>query len=263
MYACDYIKPTSIAEAIAARGEDGAFLAGGQTIIPALKQRLAAPDRLIDLAGIDQLRGIRIEGASLRIGAMTTHDALAHHPLVHTHLPGLAGLAGGVGDPQVRHVGTIGGSIANNDPAADYPAALLALGATIETSARNLSAADFFTGIFDTALDDAELVVAIHCPMVKTSHYYKHRQPASRFALVGVYVARIAESVAPHRVAVTGAGANGVFRAKALEHALDHGHPLPPMSDEGLLSDIHGQADYRAHLIGVLTRRAIAHLNQE
>lgn len=262
MYAFDYQRPTSLRQAanMLAKNEDAKLLAGGHTLIPTMKQRLAAPSAIIDLNGIAELSGIELKGRSLVIGAMTRHAAVASSPLVQEALPALAELASGIGDPHVRNRGTIGGSIANNDPAADYPAACLALGATIVTNKRKLPAEEFFTGLFETALEEGEIVTKISFPLVAKAAYEKFPNPASRYALVGVFVAKRGSDI---RVAVTGAGSDGVFRVPEMEEALKK--RFAPKSLEGITvsadnlnSDIHADADYRAHLIGVMARRAVA-----
>lgn len=263
MYAFDYHRPSSLRQAnnLAAKNVDAKILAGGQTLLPTMKQRLASPTGLIDLGGIAGLAGIELKGRNLVIGAMTTHASVAASEIVKSVLPGLAALAGGIGDPHVRHKGTIGGSIANNDPAADYPGGLLALGATIVTSKRKLAAADFFTGLFSTALEEGEIVVKVIVPTGAKFAYAKFRNPASRYAMVGVAVAKKGAKIA---VAVTGAGADGVFRWEAAEVALSkrfnakalEGVPTP--AAKSLNGDIHASAEYRSHLIGVMTKRAVA-----
>ncbi|MCH9733443.1 MAG: FAD binding domain-containing protein [Actinomycetia bacterium] len=257
MHRFQYARPQSLAEASSFLGDDGKFLAGGQTLIPTLKQRLAAPEIIVDLAGIAELHGIRMEGEHLAIGAMTTHAQTATDALVAKHLPVLTALAAEIGDPQVRHAGTIGGSLANNDPAADYPAAVLALQAQIHTQKRVISAADFFCDVFETALDEDEIITKVVFPTDRQAAYRKHPQPASRYALVGVCVAR---HHGHHHVTATGAGLNGVFRLPAFEHALDADAPIPNASPENLLTDIHADAPYRAHLLEVMARRAFAGL---
>ena len=262
MYEFDHRRPGTLADALDAlrAAADGTFLAGGQTLLPTLKQRLASPSDLIDLAGIAELQGIAIDGDAVVIGAMTRHADVAASPDVQQKIPALAALAGDIGDRQVRNRGTIGGSVANNDPAADYPAACLALAATITTSAREIAADDFFTGLFETALEDDEVVTAVRFPAPDKAAYMKFKNPASRYAIVGVFVARAADSV---RVAVTGAGAGGVFRVPEMESALAanfaasalEGIAIPP---DDLNGDIHASAEYRAHLVGVMARRAVA-----
>jgi len=262
MYAFEYRKPSSVADAIAAltAAEDGKFMAGGQTLIPTLKQRLAQPSDVIDLAGVKELVGIAVAGGGVTIGAMTTHAAVAGSGDVAAAIPALAALAGGIGDPQVRNRGTIGGSIANNDPAADYPAACLGLGATIKTSSREVKADDFFTGLFETDLADDEVIVSVSFPKAEKAAYVKFDNPASRYALVGVFVAKAADGV---RVAVTGAGQDGVFRVPEMEKALSANWSPDAVAgitvDAGTLnSDIHASAEYRAHLITVMAKRAVA-----
>jgi carbon-monoxide dehydrogenase medium subunit len=238
---------------------DAKALAGGPTLLPTMKQRLAAPSAIIDLGKIAELAGISREGDAIVIGAMTRHADVGINAAVHQAIPALAALAEGIGDPQVRNKGTIGGSLANNDPAADYPAAALALGATIVTNKREIAADAFFKGLFDTALEPGELIVKVRFPIPQKAAYQKFPNPASRYALVGVFVAKTAGGV---RVAVTGAGANGVFRANAIEAALASNFSAAALADvtvpaSGLNSDIHADAAYRAHLIGVLAKRAV------
>jgi len=260
MYAFDYHRPRSLADAASALGSgSGRLLAGGQTLIPAMKLRLAQADTLVDLGAISDLKDITQTGDVLRIGAMTTHAAVAESPVAKQVLPGLVALAGSIGDPQVRHRGTIGGSVANNDPAADYPAAVLALGATVHTNQRKIAADDFFTGLFSTALDESEIITHFDFPIPESFTYVKFANPASRFALVGVAVARTISGV---RVAVTGAGASGVYRLADAEAALSANFSASALDGvridpSNLLSDIHAAADYRAHLVGVMLRRAV------
>lgn len=255
-----YHRPASLAEAarLAAADPDARILAGGQSVLPSMRLGLLAPSSLIDLAGIAELQGIRSDGRTLTIGAMTTHAAVAASKEVQAALPALARLAQGIGDAQVRNRGTIGGSVANSDPAADYPAAVLALNGTIRTNVRAIPAERFFTGLFASALEPGELVGALDFPLPVKAGYAKFPQPASRFALVGVFVARAGNAV---RVAVTGAGPCA-FRATALEEAL--ARSFTPEACDGvrvasgsLNADIHGSAEYRAHLIPVLARRAV------
>ena len=260
MQAFNYHRATSMEDAAAAfrSAADGAYLSGGHTLLPTMKQRLAAPSDLIDLAGLTELVGIAVDGAAVEIGALTPHASVAASPEVGAAIPALAALAGKIGDPQVRNKGTIGGSIANNDPAADYPAALVGLGATVVTDRRTIAADDFFTDLFETALEDGEIVTAVRFPRPARAGYAKFPNPASRYAIVGVMAAETADGV---RVAVTGAGAC-VFRAGAIEAALGGGldarAALPALSPEGLNSDIHASAEYRAHLVGVMAARAMA-----
>jgi len=262
MYAFTLHRPSSVRQAanLLAKSEDAKLLAGGQTLIPTMKQRLASPASLIDLSLIEGLSGIELRGRSIVIGAMTRHAEVADSPVVQENLPALAELAGEIGDPHVRNMGTIGGSLANNDPNADYPAAALGLGATIVTNKRRIAADEFFTGMFETALGADEIVTKVMFPLPKKAAYVKFANPASRYALVGVFVSKRSREI---RVAVTGAGANGVFRVTAFEEALQR--RFGPKSLDGLSvpaaglnSDIHGSAEYRAHLIGVLARRAVA-----
>jgi carbon-monoxide dehydrogenase medium subunit len=261
MRAFRYRRPSSVAEAVSAlaAAADGKVIAGGMTLIPIIKQRLAQPTDIIDLGGIGGLDAIAIDGASLVVGAMATHDAVANSAEVRRAIPALADLAGDIGDPQVRNRGTLGGSIANNDPAADYPAAVLGLGATIHTDRRRIAADDFFTGLFETALEDDEVIVKVSFPVPDKAGYAKFKQRASGYALAGVMVSKDPAGV---RVAVTGAGPC-VFRVIEMEVALTArfrpealaGLEVPA---DGLNADIHGSPEYRAHLIGVMARRAVA-----
>lgn len=263
MYAFDFHRPTSLRQAVnlLAKNADAKILAGGHTLLPTMKQRLASPSALIDLTGIADLAGISQKGRTLVIGATTTHAEVAGSDLVKAAIPGLAALAGGIGDPHVRHKGTIGGSIANNDPTADYPAAMLALGATIVTNRRKLAAAEFFTGMFSTALDEGEIITKVIVPIGAKFAYAKFRNPASLYAMVGVAVAKKGSAVA---VAVTGAGADGVFRWAEGEAALAKRFNAKSLDGvatpaaKGLNSDIHASAEYRSHLIGVMARRAVS-----
>ena len=262
MYAFEYQRPMNV-RAVAsalAKAEEPKLIAGGQTLLPTMKLRLASPKTIVDLGKVEGLSGIEVKGRTVVIGAMTRHAAVATSAAVGEAIPGLSALAGMIGDPAVRARGTIGGSVANNDPAADYPAACLALGATIITNKRKIAADDFFTGLFDTALEEGEFITKISFPIPAKSAYEKFRNPASRFALVGVFVARKGSEV---RVAVTGAGSNGVFRHTKAEEALSARFNAKSLdgvevSAKNLNGDIHASADYRAHLIGVLTRRAVA-----
>jgi len=262
MYAFDYRKAASVEEArrLIGEGGEGKLLAGGMTLIPTLKLRLAAPTHVVDLGGVQGLKGIEVTDAAVTIRAMTPHATVAASEAVRAAIPALSVLAGGIGDQQVRHRGTIGGSVANNDPAADYPAGCLGLGATIVTDRREILADDFFQGLFQTALEADEIIVAVRFPRPERAAYIKFANPASRYAIVGVLVSRGPQGI---RVAVTGAGENGVFRVSAIEHALAKDFTetaigsvvIPP---DGLFDDLHGTAAYRAHLIGVLARRAVA-----
>lgn len=256
-----YHRATSVADAIAAkRQDDGAlFLAGGMSLVPLLKQRLSAPAALIDLRGLAALRGIGLLGDRLTVGAMATHDAIACSSAVRAAIPALARMAGEIGDPQVRHAGTLGGAVANGDPAADYPAAIVGLDAVIVTDRREIAADDFFLGRFETALNADELITAVAFPVPARAGYARFCQLASRYPLVGVLAAKTATGV---RVAVTGAAAS-VFRCAQFERALA-GDFTPAaidglvLAEDGLTSDRNGSAGYRAHLVGVLARRAIA-----
>lgn len=263
MQTFEYIRPSTVVEAGAMLGKmsDARPLAGGMTLIPAMKLRLASPTALIDLASLPELSGIKTDGKSVTIGAMTRHADVAASADVRKLIPALADLAGGIGDAQVRNRGTLGGAIANNDPSACYPSALLGLGASVTTNKRTISADQFFTGMFETALQPGEIVTAVTFPVPQAATYEKFRSPASRYALVGVFVARLAGGV---RVAVTGAG-SCVFRAKAVEAMLTERFSAEAVaglrfSPEGLNSDMHGDAQYRAQLVGVLVRRAVTKL---
>ena len=260
MYAFQYHRPQSLADAARLLNGDAKLLAGGHTLLPTMKQRLANPSVLVDLGRIPELRGIEKKGNALVIGAMATHDEVANSPVVRGAIPGLCEVAGAIGDPHVRHRGTIGGSVANNDPAADYPAALLALGATVVTDKREIAADNFFKGLFSTVLGEGEIIKSISFPIGAKFSYAKFANPASRYALVGVAVAQTSGGA---RVAVTGAGSNGVFRHKDMEAALAKGWSAQSLSGvttkpADMMSDMHGDADYRAHLVGVLARRAVA-----
>ena len=259
MYAFTFERPSAQADAVKLAKAGGKPLAGGQTLLASMKLRLASPEQLVDLGAVKELAGIRKDGNSLVIGAMTRHADVAESQDVQAAIPALAALAGGIGDKQVRAMGTIGGSLANNDPAADYPAAALALGATIVTTEREIPADDYFQGMFATALEEGELITAARFPIPRRAAYMKFRQPASLFALIGVFVAQTDGGV---RVAVTGGG-NGVFRHAALEQAL--GKSFTPEAASGvstdageLNGDLHGSAEYRAHLVGVMAQRAVA-----
>jgi carbon-monoxide dehydrogenase medium subunit len=261
MYAFEYHRPTSVRQAanLAAKAEDVKFLAGGHTLLPTMKQRLASPANLIDLGQIAELRGIERSARSVTIGALTRHADVASSADIQQAIPALSEMAELIGDPHVRNRGTIGGSIANNDPAADYPAACLALGATIVTNKRKIEADDFFQGLFTTALEEGEIITKVSFPVPQKAAYAKFRNPASRYALVGVFVAKRAGEI---RVAVTGAGSNGVFRWTEAEEALKTRFAAKSLeglqaSADGLNSDIHADAAYRAHLIGVMARRAV------
>jgi len=259
MYSFDYQRPADAGAASAAAQGDARFLAGGQSLVQTMRLRMSQSERLVDLGGIADLKGIRVDGGNVVIGAMTTHAAVAAAPEVRKAIPALAELAGGIGDPMVRNMGTIGGSVANADPAACYPSALLALGATVRTDRREIPAGKFFTGLYETALEPGELVTAVSFPVPQKSAYAKFRHPASRFALVGVFVAKTADCV---RAAVTGAKSH-VFRATPLEAALDASFTpeaakavkIPATDVNG---DMHGSAEYRAAMISVMASHAVA-----
>src|ERR1700722_3401677 len=262
MYAFTFSRPTTVRQAaqILAKDEDAKLLAGGHTLLPTMKLRLAKPSQIVEMGLIEGLSGIEQSGRAVTIGAMTKHHEVNDSPVVQQAIPVLAKMAGLIGDPAVRHRGTIGGSAANKEPNAAYPAGRLALGATIITNKRRIKADDFFTGMFSTALEPAEIITKVSFPIPKKAAYQKFRNQASRYALVGVFVGKRGSEI---RVAVTGAGGNGVFRVTAFEEALKK--RFSPKSLEGLTvpadglnSDIHGSAEYRAHLIGVLARRAVA-----
>jgi carbon-monoxide dehydrogenase medium subunit len=260
MYDFAYEKPASVADAVKLLGDSEAkALAGGQTFIPVLKQRLNKPATVVDLSRLS-LSGITVIASTVTIGAMTTHVTVANSAAVKQAIPGLANLAGMIGDNAVRYRGTIGGSLANNDPTACYPSAVLALNATITTDRRSIAAEDFFQGMFTTALEPGELITSVAFPVVEKSAYEKFRNPASRYAMVGVFVAKSATGV---RVAITGASQGGVFRHTAFEQALSANFSPAALDGivtpaDGLNSDIHGSAEYRAHLIGVMAKRAVA-----
>ncbi len=275
MYETNFHKASTAQDAAAllAKSDDGKILAGGQTLIPTMKQRLAAPADLVDLSRAEALRGVTITkrkkmgimkadgGETITIGAMTTHAEVAGNTELAQVCPVICGLAGNIGDPAVRHRGTIGGSVANNDPAADYPAALLALGATIHTNSRDVAAEDYFKGMFLTALDDMEIITAVSFQAPVVGGYGKFPNPASRYAMAGVFVAKSVDGEV--RVSVTGAGDNGVYRHAGLEAALSADWSASAVdavevSADGLMSDLHGTAAYRANLIKVMAKRALA-----
>ena len=261
MYEFEYSRATNLQDAASrlVDDEDARLVAGGMTLLPTLKLRLAKPTQLIDLAGLSELKGIREEGDAVVIGAMTRHRDVHTSDVVKRAIPALAAMAGMIGDPAVRNRGTIGGSIANNDPAADYPAAVVALNATVRTSKREIAADSFFTGLFETALEPGEIVTAVRFPKVAQANYQKFRNPASRYAIVGVFVAKTPTGV---RLAVTGAGPC-VFRVAQMETALAGNFSPDAIKDiqipqADLNSDIHASAEYRAHLVNVMARRAVA-----
>ena len=255
----EFVKPSSVAEAVAALAAEGAqALSGGQTLTPTMKQRLAAPTVLVSLNGIAALKGVTVAGGVMTIGAATTHATVAAEAA--TAFPALAKLAGGIGDPAVRNRGTIGGSLANNDPAACYPSAVLACGATVVTSKREIAAADYFQGLFTTALEDGEIITAVRFPIPEKASYQKFDQPASRFALTAAFVAKYPGGV---RVAVTGASENGVFRWGDAEAALSGNFSaaaLAPvtLAEGEMIADLHGSKAYRAALAKVMVQRAVA-----
>ncbi|MBL1437942.1 MAG: xanthine dehydrogenase family protein subunit M [Rhodobacteraceae bacterium] len=256
MYDFEFVKPSTIDEAVAAlNAEDAQALGGGQTLIPTMKQRLASPTKLVSLLGIADMAGISEDDGVVTIGGVTTHVEVAA-----AGLGAISALAGNIGDPAVRNRGTIGGSLANNDPSADYPAAALALGATIVTNTREIAADDFFDGMFTTVLEEGEIITAVKLTPPSAGCYQKFEQPASRFALTGVFVAKTANGV---RVAVTGASEEGVYRWTAAEDALNADFSAEALdglsvSPDGMIADLHGSAAYRANLVKVLTQRAVA-----
>jgi carbon-monoxide dehydrogenase medium subunit len=261
MYPTRYHRPASIAEAAQLFGlqEDPSFLSGGHTLLPTMKLGLRQPSDLIDLGRIEELQGIEAGDGILSIGAATRHAETAASPLVRRHIPALAGLAGSIGDRHVRHRGTIGGSVANNDPAADYPAAVLGLGAAVITDRRRIAASDFFVGLYETALEPGEIITRIAFPIPDSAGYAKFRSPASRFAIAAVFVARTGAAV---RVAVTGAGSSGVFRARELEDVLSRDFRSQALAacridPDMMLADQNGTPEYRANLVLVMARRAV------
>ncbi|MBS4082072.1 MAG: xanthine dehydrogenase family protein subunit M [Rhizobiales bacterium] len=262
MYAFTYERPKNVDEAVKLlkKAKDGKILAGGQTLLPAMKLRLASPDTIVDLSRVKGLSGIKASSKAVTIGALTKHIEVMGSAEVQKSIPALAHLASLIGDPAVRNRGTIGGSLANNDPSADYPAAALGLGATIKTNKRELPADKFFKGLFETALAGDEIIESVSFPVPEKAGYEKFPNPASRFALVGVFVSKSKDGV---RVAVTGAGEGGVFRVKEMETALAKDFSAKAIEGikvpaKNMIADIHGTAEYRAHLIGVMARRAVA-----
>ncbi len=264
MYDFTYKKVGSIDDAVAAHGaaDEARYMSGGMTLLPTLKLRLDKPSDVIDLAAIDGLAGITVDGGGVTIGGMTRHAAVNASKEVQEAIPALAKLAGGIGDPQVRNRGTIGGSIANNDPAADYPAAVIGLGATVKTNKREIAGDDFFTNLFETALEPGEIVTSVSFPVPEKAAYMKFPNPASRYAIVGVFVSQGSQGI---RVAVTGAGAC-VFRVAEMEQALAANFSADAVAgisipDGDLNSDIHASAEYRAHLVTIMAKRAVAEAN--
>jgi carbon-monoxide dehydrogenase medium subunit len=262
MYSTTYHRPSSVDEAASlfARGKEAKYLAGGQTLIPVMKQRLAAPSDVIDLGKIKELNGIDVTGDTVTIKAATPHYDVASNAIVEKAIPALAYLASVIGDPAVRHRGTIGGSLANNDPSADYPSGVLALGATIRTNKRSIAADDFFKGLFATALEDGEIITSVSFPVPAKAGYAKFPHPASRFALTGMFVAKTKSGDV--RAAATGASQSGVMRVGAIEAALKANWSAGALASvtipaSGLMSDIHGSSDYRANLIKVMAERAV------
>ena len=263
MYETSYHRAGTSAEAVKLLSgtDDGKYLSGGQTLIPTMKQRLAAPDALVDVRHASDMSGITIDGNQVRIGAATTHAEVASSAELRAVCPGLCDLAGHIGDPHVRHMGTIGGSIANNDPAADYPSAMMALNAQIVTNKRTIDTDDFFTGMFETALEEGELIVAVTFAAPSKSAYSKFPNPASRYAVAGVFVAKLKNGMV--RVGVTGAGMGGVFRWEEAEAALQadwSASALEGLSVDSsdMMSDLHASAEYRANLVKVMAKRAVA-----
>jgi len=263
MYATNYHRAASVADAVRLQSasDEAKYVSGGMTLIPTMKQRLAAPSDLVDLRHIAEMKGISVNGSRVRIGAATTHYDVSTSAELKAACPAISHLAAHIGDPHVRHMGTIGGSIANNDPAADYPSAMLALGATIVTNTREIPAEEFFTGLFETALEAGEIVVAVTFDAPAKAGYSKFPNPASRYAMAGVFVAKAGDGNV--RVAVTGAGSNGVFRHAGLEAALAANWSVDAAAGvdvdaSDLLSDLHGSAEYRANLVKVMAKRAVA-----
>ncbi|GHE06200.1 carbon-monoxide dehydrogenase [Defluviimonas sp. 20V17] len=258
MYNFDFERPSTVDEAVKAlQAEDAQALGGGQTLIPTLKQRLAAPAKLVSLAGIAAMRFVKTEGGKLCVGGGTPHAVVADEAA--KSFPALAKLAANIGDPAVRNKGTVGGSLANNDPSACYPSAALACGATIVTNSREITADDFFQGMFETALEEGEIITEVRFPIPQAANYQKFEQPASRFALTGIFVAKYPDGV---RVAVTGASGDGVFRWTEAEKALSANFSADAIAGlsvdpDGMIEDLHGSAAYRAHLVKVLTGRAV------
>jgi len=261
MYETNYHRPKDVAEAakLFAGASEARYLAGGQTLLPTMKQRLAAPSDVIDLRKLPELKGITVTADAVTIGAATTHAEVNTNAEVKKAIPALAYLAGLIGDPAVRHMGTIGGSLANNDPAADYPAAVIGLNATIKTDKRTIAAEDFFAGLFSTSLEPGEIIVSVSFPVPEKAAYQKFDNPASRYAMAGVFVAKLKDGAV--RVGVTGAHGDGVFRASDIERALaasftPEAVDAVTVSPDGMLSDIHGSAAYRANLVKVMAKRA-------
>ena len=263
MYNTTYHRASSVAEAASlfGTGDDAKYLAGGMTLIATMKQRLASPSDLVDLRHIADLKGVSVNGATVRIGAGTTHFDVATSADLRRACRAISDLAGMIGDPHVRHMGTMGGSVANNDPAADYPSAVLALNATVHTNKRSIAADDFFRGLFETALEDGEIVIAFEFEAPAKAGYAKFPNPASRYAMTGVFVAK--STAGDVRVAVTGAGSDGVFRHSGMEAALAANWSPDAVASQSvdashMMSDIHGSSEYRANLVKVMAKRAVA-----
>ena len=263
MYQFNYHRASSLDDAVAKLGgsDEAKVISGGQTLLPTMKQRLAAPSDLVDLRGVEEMKGITVEGSRVRIGALTTHNEIATSDTLKGAAPGIGAMASIVGDPHVRHMGTIGGVVANNDPAADYPAMLLALDATVHTNKREIAAADYFTGMFDTALEEGEIVTAISFDAPEACAYEKFRNPASRYAMAGAFVARTANGA---RCAIAGAGNDGVFRHEGIEAKIDAGDAdgidTVDVDEDMMLADMHASAAYRANLVKVMAKRAAKRL---
>jgi carbon-monoxide dehydrogenase medium subunit len=267
MYETTYHRPKSLAEAakLFSGSEDPTYISGGHTLLPTMKARLAAPKNLIDLRQVPELKGVQASADAVTIGGATTHFAVANSADVKKAIPTLASLAGSIGDPAVRHVGTIGGSVANNDPAADYPVAVMALAGTVNTDKRQIAADVYFTGLFSTALNEGEIVTKVAFKVPAQSGYAKFRNPASLYPMAGVFIAKHKDGSV--RVAVTGAGNNGVFRWKAAEDALAKSFSADALKGlkadaSGMMGDIHGSAEYRANLVAVMARRAMENLGK-
>jgi carbon-monoxide dehydrogenase medium subunit len=264
MYQFNYIKAQSIEEASNAlsNNPEAKILAGGMTLIPTMKQRLASPEQLIDIRQIEELKFIKIESNNIVVGSVSSHFEVSSSEIINENLPVLSKLAEGIGDPHVRNMGTIGGSISNNDPTADYPAACIGLGATIKTSKREVSSDEFFVDLFETILDEDEIVTQVSFPIIKNACYMKFPNPASRYAMAGVFISKSDQEI---RVAVTGAGEKGVFRWKEMEDALHNDWSIKSaesisLTSDGVMSDIHGNSDYRANLVNIMAIRAVENL---
>jgi carbon-monoxide dehydrogenase medium subunit len=267
MYPTTYHRPKSLAEAASlfSSSGDAAYISGGHTLLPAMKARLAQPANLIDLRHVPELKGIQVSGDTVIIGAATSHAEIAMSAEVRRAIPVLAALAGSIGDPHVRHLGTIGGSVANNDPAADYPSAVMALAGTVHTNKRQIAADQYFTGLYSTSLQEGEIVTKIAFKVPAQAGYAKFRNPASHYPMAGVFIAKHTDGSV--RVGVTGAGNNGVFRWTAAEDALAKNFSADALKglsvdSGGMMGDIHGSAEYRANLVAVMARRAMENLGK-